>query len=219
MIKKIIIHVLSITLVLAGLAYSNEPKSIEDTFRQYIEAAIKSDGNKAVEIFSATGISYWDERLDDAKSIKRNELLKRPVYQVFNVLLIRKRMIDNKAIFNMSGRELLIHSYSMGWNSKKALSTIYQNQKIIDFVSSVEGDTGELRIKYQETILPTAFPFIKENGVWKVDGLKQFLVSEKNTEDKRNQAGVSKEEFCDLLFKTLFGHPVPAALWKPTTKV
>jgi hypothetical protein len=216
--KEIIIALLTMLLLCASQAEADDVREIENAFRQYVEAAVHSDGKAAAEMFSDSAADYWDSILKDAHTLSRNELEKRPAYQLSNIILIRKRIEDDPAIAAMDGRMFLQHSYSKGWNSKNGLHAYIEYRDSIRLVPEINGLSAELKIKFDGEMLANGFPFVKENGQWKIDGKRQFDQLEKNTEAKIKDSGMSKAAFIDSMYNLLFGHPVPDRLWQPKEK-
>jgi len=216
--KKITLAVFTMILIITSVANADDAMEITDTFRQYVEAAVRSDGELAAGIFSDSAADYWDSMLKDALGLGRDELEKRPAYQLFNIILIRKRMEDAPEIAQMDGRRWLQHSYSNGWNSVKALNAFYENGDMFELVPEITGESAELKIKYDGEILPAGFPFVKERGSWKIDGEKQFYRLERNIEAKMEYSGMSRSAYVDLLFKGSFGHSVPERFWQPANE-
>ncbi len=201
-----------------GCSYSlaDDAMDISNTFWEYIESAINSDGEKAANIFSQSALDYWNQRLNEASKIRKKELLKLPTYQMCNIIIIRQRIKENDKILQMSGQEWLEHSYSMGWNSSRGLNLIHSDKANFELIPEVSGNLATLALKYAGQVLPTTFPFIKEEGMWKIDGEKQFLALEDNAETGRTLLEQSKKTYCNTLFQALFGYAIPKDLWLPT---
>ncbi len=218
--KKTKCYFLSLMFALLCLAtaHAGDADDVKQVFINYLEAATQSQGDKVVQLFSESSMSYWDQRLNEAKGLPREELLKRPTYQLFNVILIRKRIADDPKVAQMGGHEWLRHSYNQGWNSKKALNLVYQNKQDFEFIAEVNGDTAELKIKTRGTVLPDTFPFIKAGGIWKIDGGKQFVRLEENIEKKRQAEGLEKIAFVEALYQKYTLSPIPESLWQPLKK-
>ncbi len=216
--KKIIFAVLSIISMITSPAYADDAGEIKKVFQGYIEAAISSDGEAAADAFSESAYGYWNSILNDAKCLSRGKLERQSVYRLFNIVLIRKRIQDDLKIAAMDGRSLLVHSYSKGWNSKRALKYIHDKKDIVRFVTEVRGTSAELKIELDGEILPAGFPLIKEHGHWKIDGKEQFEQLEKNIEIRVENSGKSKRAFIDAMFKGLFGEALSDKLWQPDKK-
>ncbi len=198
--------------------HAGDADEVKRAFLDYLEAASQSQGDRVVQLFSESSVGYWDQRLNEAKTLSRQELLQRPSYQLFNIILIRKRIADDPKVAQMDGREWLRHSYKQGWNSKQALNLVYKNQKDFEFIPEVNGATAELKIKTRGVVLPEPFPFIKEGGAWKIDGGKQFLRLEEQIEKKRKAAGLEKILFVETLYQQYTQSPIPKDLWEPLKK-
>ena len=211
--KKIFFTLLTILLLCTSQARADDVREIGEAFWQYVDAAVRADGAVAAEIFSGSAIHYWDSMLKDARTLSRNELEKRPVYQLFNIILIRKRTEDDPGIAGMDGKKWLRHSYSSGWNSKNGLHAYIEYRDSIRLVPEINGLSAELKIEFDGEMLANGFPFVKENGQWKIDGKRQFDQLEKNIEAKIKNSGMSKAVFIDAMYKGLFGHSVPDRLW------
>ena len=213
--KAAVVALLTLLLLCTSQAKADDIRDIGEAFWQYVDAAVRADGAVAAEIFSGSAIHYWDSRLEDARTLSRNELEKRPAYQLFNIILIRKRIEDDPAIAAMDGRMFLQHSYSKGWNSNRALNLLSENRNLVELAPEMKGGFAELKIKYEGETLPSGIPFIREHGHWKIDGKRQFDQLEKNIEVKIKDSGMSKAAFIDSMYKSLFGHLVPDRLRHP----
>ncbi len=216
--KRKVFALLTILLLCTSQAEADDIREIGKAFWQYVDAAVRSDGVHAAESFSKGAVDYWDSMLKDARTLSKIDLEKRLAYQLFNIILIRKRIEDDPAIAAMDGRMFLQHSYSKGWNSNRALNFLSENRTLIELVPEIKGDLAGLKIKYEGEILPSGIPFIREHGHWKIDGKRQFDQLEKSIEAKIKDSGMSKAAFVDSMYNLLFGHPVPDSLWYPKEK-
>ncbi len=216
--KRKVFALLTILLLCTSQAEADDIREIGKAFWQYVDAAVRSDGVHATESFSKGAVDYWDSMLKDARTLSKIDLEKRLAYQLFNIILIRKRIEDDPAIAAMDVRMFLQHSYSKGWNSKNGLYAYMEYRDSIRLVPEINGLSAELKIEFDGEMLATRFPFVKENGQWKIDGKRQFDQLEKNIEAKIKDSGMSKAEFIDSMYKRLFGHPVPDRLWQPQEK-
>ena len=213
--RKITFAVFGIILAIATVVNADDAGEIKSVFRQYVEAAINSDGELVAEVFSDSASDYWTRMLKYASTLSRTELEKRPTYQLLNIILIRKRIEDDPRIAEMDGKKFLQHSYSEGWNSTSALKYLNDNREKYELVPEMTGESAELIIIYEGEALPVGLPFIKEGGRWKIDGKKQFELLEGNIEAKRKLSSLSKTEFAELLFERIFNVSVPDSLWYP----
>ncbi len=211
--KTAAIALLTIFLICTSQAKADDALEIENAFRQYVEAAVHSDGKAAADMFSESAVDYWSRMLKDARTLSRIELEKRPVYQLFNIILIRKRIEDDSGIAEIDGRTWLQYSYSNGWNSVKALTAFYENRDVYELAPEITGESAELKTKDHGAILPSGLPFIREHGLWKIDGKRQFDQLEKNIKAKIKHSGMSKTAFIDSMYNVLFGHSIPDRLW------
>ena len=203
------------TLLLAGGLHADDSADVEKEFWAFTEAAVASDGESTAEIFSKSSYDYWDNRISEAKNLKKQELLELPTYRALNVVIIRERASTDPAVLQMDGKTWLSHSYKMGWNSQKALKTVVDNRELFQPVIEVDGEAAELQLEYAGQVLPTSFPFVKEAGGWKINGKLQFERLESGIEDKRKASGQSKEEYCNSIFKTVFSKAIDQNLWNP----
>ncbi len=191
---------------------------MQKAFLNYLEAAAQRQGARVADLYSEEGAKYWTQRLQDAQTLSQEELLKRPSYQVLNVLVLRKRIRDYAPLANSSGRQWLEYSYGKGWNSFSTLEAFHQSKSQLELIPEVHGSQGELKIKLAGQLLPEPFPYILEKGSWKIDGLRYWKREESKMEDGRGEAQLSKKEFVETLFFQQVQEAFSPELWNPVSQ-
>jgi hypothetical protein len=203
-------------LLLSSVAVSSatEESAVEAVFVGYMSAATSHDGSAVAAAMSADTVRWWTAVIRKSSTARKEELMALPLYEAQSILFMRLRL-SPKERRDWDGRIYFEKSYSKGWNSSQALQRI--RDAFPECVKSWKITQNEAFLSLTDKGQPVrgGFRFVKEQGVWKIDGLDQTRQVEERSNEALKLSGLSKEQFIEQMVARMTGGKFPPELWNP----
>lgn len=177
-------------------------------FESYRSAAIAQDGERAVELASSESLDYYDEMRQMALTAPREELKRRRLIDRVMVLMLR-HMIEPAKLEAMDGADVFVLSIEEGLTSEASV------EKMEPGDVDVSGDRAVMAVEINGEPGPFAFPFVRQEGDWKIDFSELLAVGDAGFRSLVEQSGMSQNEFLMEALTSVSGTRPPKSIWDP----
>ncbi len=193
---------------------ASEEDEVKGSFSKYMNALLHHDGATVAQLISKETFKKTDQFKDLALYGTSQDLEELNSYELFSVLALRQR-IEPQQLIKMSAKEITQLTYDKGWNSRKAAETISAlNEKISQKVNITSNTTSTLTLYLDNKELPPPFPFVKEEGIWKIDQASLFPHQNKNLEIFIEKQGKTKKETLLQMLEKATGKKPSDKIWE-----
>ncbi|OSZ77974.1 hypothetical protein CAP35_06815 [Chitinophagaceae bacterium IBVUCB1] len=151
-----------VLLFVGGCKQTEDKKQIKACFNQYKQAAIESDGAKAIQCIDSKTIEFYDSIMYYIINYDSNKIVALPFLEKVTVLT-SKFLINNDSLIQFNGRKLFEHSVDIGLISKETIIHLQIDTIVIDksfaiaYISTRNKKTG------------IYLTFYKNDGDWKLN--------------------------------------------------
>jgi hypothetical protein len=162
---------------------ANAPTQV---FEQYRTALIENDGEAALAIVDSGTIAWYDEVLEEALSLPRDELSELGFTEKFTILRVR-HTYRRYEIEDMTGEELFRAMIDRGWSSRSAVEDITVGEE------HIEGNSAW--ISFSPEMTTPAMYFVLEDGEWKLALSQSFPIADEQYAEAREGLEYEEELF------------------------
>lgn len=195
------------------LAAQNEEDSVKAACSDYFAAIKAKDGIQAVNYIDESGIQYYNDVLEKVKTCKK---------ETFDSLLIADKMailyvryfFPKKEILTFNGQTLVIRLVSDGLLGDNILASS-------PGLVTINGNQAQLTILYMGQDIGLSYPFVKEQGRWKIKASEILKMSEPILQEMIVEvaaAGQSEDAFLESNVKMMAdmkGKEKQNDIWSP----
>lgn len=206
--------VFALLVGLVAAARGSEESAIEAVFVGYMNAATSRDGSAVAAAMSADTVRWWTTNIRKSSTAKKEELLSLSLYEAQSILFMRLRLSPQERR-EWDGRTYFEKSYSQGWNSSQALMRIRDAFPECEKSWKITQSDAYLSLTYKGQPVRGGFRFVREEGIWKMDGLDQARLIEERANEALKSSGISKEQFIEQIVARMAGGRFPPGLWNP----
>lgn len=187
---------------------TTEALSVRAVVQDYRAAILASRGTAAVELVSASTLTYYDRMLEltlygDSASLGRESLSDRLM-----VLTLRER-VPPASLLGMSGRELFVYTVDVGMIGRESMQQLEFGRV------RVTGDSAGIEIEQAGAPSGTFFPLVREEGDWRLDLLSMLALANDALLTVAEQQGMSEDALLLLLLEASSGRAVEPTIWHP----
>lgn len=201
-------------LVIANLLVAqNEEDSVKAACSHYFAALDAKDGIQAINYIDESGIQYYNDILEKVKTCKKETFDSLPIVDKMAILYVRY-FFPKKEILTFNGQTLLIRLVSDGLLGDNILEPS-------PGLATINGNQAQLTILYMGQDIGFSYPFVKEQGRWKIKSSEILKMSEPILQEMIVEvaaAGQSEDAFLESNVKMMAdmkGKEKQNDIWNP----
>jgi hypothetical protein len=163
----------------------NEEILIQQVFEQYRSALLQGDGEAALAALDLETIDWYEQVIEFALTLDRDDLNRLDFIEKFTVLRLRHEFSRDE-LEDLTGDELIKIAIENGWISRSSVESLELEDVEVNDLRGIVTITG---------ISEPLFLFVKEDGQWKFMLWKVTALGNPAFEQLVAESGLSEDEF------------------------
>jgi hypothetical protein len=188
---------------------------IENLFREYNDATIKSDGQHIYELIDEETIRYYKGLLDKVRTYDSLMITQSSISDQINILSARA-VINDSILMNLDAQSFIVMMFTAVNTVDQEKEKVLRNMMINNVVISGKYAKGDLASNGIPVEPKLTVSFTKEGEDWKYNTLSTFLFTNNAIQSMLEQSGLSNLDYINLVFSD---PSVQSKLIKPLDEV
>ncbi len=190
------------------LGFSQETEQINTVFKQYQEAVIHKNGNKAFQLVNKQTINFYKEVWKASNSADSATVCSYSFEEKLWILTTR-HLISKQEATRLNEQFLFEYLMRNGWIHKEDISQLTIGE------TDIQENYAIAQMQLNSEDIPYFFQFEKENGKWKVNLIEMLEAAGRNVEAVIQAGSLSENSFIIESIEKISGKKANRAIWLP----